>query len=413
MKKSTIIIFLMLAMLKTQAQDYLISFTGSGDTTVVGSVKVYNLMSGATVTLNEGDILHLIPAVGIGTLDNSNGTLKIYPNPMVKESMLTFIATEKGNAVICIVDLSGKTVYQISTLLSPGAYSFLVSGLSQGIYFVKVTGKNYNYSSKLISQSNLQNVTRIEYVSSDMNYSGYPLKNIAATIDMPYTDGDRLLYKGTADIYTTIATDIPTSSETITFYFDACTDNDGNNYAITEIGTQIWMAENLNVGVRLNGTQEQINNGVFEKYCYNDDEDNCDTYGGLYQWNEIMEYDTTAGTQGICPNGWHIPKNAEWSSLKDFLEGEEAGGKMKETGTVHWAPPNTGATNESGFTALPSGDRSPYGPFDELATSAFFWSSNQLNIDDAYDWDLLYDKSHLYGTSTLKTYGLAVRCILD
>ena len=140
-KKSTFIIFLVLVFLKTQAQDYLISFAGAGDLLQWTALKVDNLTSGATVTLNEGDVLHLIPAVGIGTLDIDNVTLHIYPNPMAEQSMLTFTAPENGNAVICIVDLSGKTVYQISTMLSTGIHSFRVSGINRGMYFVKVTGK--------------------------------------------------------------------------------------------------------------------------------------------------------------------------------------------------------------------------------------------------------------------------------
>jgi hypothetical protein len=102
MKNSTIIIFLVLVILKTQAQDYLISFAGAGDTTEVGTVKVDNLTSGATVTLNGGDILHLFGSVGIGAPDSDNGTLQVYPNPMAEQSMLTFIAPENGNTVIGI-----------------------------------------------------------------------------------------------------------------------------------------------------------------------------------------------------------------------------------------------------------------------------------------------------------------------
>jgi hypothetical protein len=190
MKKSIFIIFLALAMLKIQAQDYLISYTGTGDTTEIGTIKVDNLTSGATAILNGGDILHLISTVGIVSPDNVNGALQMYPNPMTEQSMLTFIAPRSGNAVICIVDLSGKTVYQISKVLSRGTHTFRVSGIDQGIYFVKVTGKNYTCSTKLISQSKLQRQAVIEYVSSENSSADNPLKSVAATVDMPYTNGD-------------------------------------------------------------------------------------------------------------------------------------------------------------------------------------------------------------------------------
>ncbi len=414
MKKSTFIIFLALAVLKIQAQDYLISFAGTGATTEIDTIKVDNLTSGATVILNGGDILHLIPPVGIVSLDIANGTLQIYPNPMTEESMLTFIVPESGNAVICIVDLSGKTVYQINTLLSRGTHNFRVSGINHGIYFVKVTGKNYTCSAKLISQSNLQSQAVIKYVSSEDNTSGGPLKSVAATIDMPYTNGDQLLFKGISGIYSTIVTDVPVSSKTITFNFVACTDNEGNNYTIVEIGAQIWMAENLNVGTRINGSLDQTNNSIIEKYCYDDNEANCDIYGGLYQWDEMMQYVTTEGVQGICPTDWHLPTDGEWTTLTTYLGGESiAGGNMKETGTTHWLSPNTGATNSNGFSALPGGLHSNTVDFYNLTRNAYFWSSSEYSSSGAWDRDLGRSYEDVYRYSSSKAYGFSARCVQD
>ena len=79
------------------------------------------------------------------------------------------------------------------------------------------------------------------------------------------------------------------------------------------------MAENLNVGTRISGSSNQTNNSIIEKYCYDDLEANCNTYGGLYQWDEAMQYSATEGVKGICPTGWHLPTDAEWTTLADFL----------------------------------------------------------------------------------------------
>ncbi len=424
MKKCTIIIiFLALAMLKIQAQDYLISFAGAGETTVVGTVRVANLTSGDTLILNGGDILHLSATVGIDTPVGDCGSLQIYPNPLAEQSTLTFVAPESGNAVISIIDLSGKNVYQISPLLSTGTYSFRISGISRGMYFVKVSGKTYNYSTKLISKSNLQGEARIEYVSSVKITKSNQLKSTAATIDMKYFDGDQLLYKGISGIYSTIVPDVPTSSKTITFNFVACTDADGNNYATVRIGTgksgaQTWMAENLKVGVRINGTQDQTNNGIIEKYCAYDLETNCNINGGLYQWDEMMQYVTTEGVKGICLTGWHIPTDMEWITLTTYLGGEPvAGGKMKSTGTIQdgtglWNEPNTGATNSSGFTVLPFGYRWYLdGTFWSGPFYAFYWSSSQYNAPDAFYRSLHYDTGGVYRDHNNKNYGYAVRCV--
>ena len=97
---------------------------------------------------------------------------------------------------------------------------------------------------------------------------------------------------------------------------------EGQTYNTVLIGDQCWLKENLNVGTMIQGDQGSSNNGIIEKYCYGDNEANCDTYGGLYAWREAMQYVTTAGVQGICPLGWHFPTDGEWTILQDFLGGE-------------------------------------------------------------------------------------------
>ena len=160
---------------------------------------------------------------------------------------------------------------------------------------------------------------------------------------------------------------------------------DGKSYNTVLIGTQCWFAQNLNIGTTVPGSANQTNNGIIEKYCYNDDENNCTTYGGLYQWDEAMQYSTTEGVQGICPTGWHLPTDVEWTTLSTFLGGEAiAGGKIKEAGYAHWLSPNTGATNSSGFTSLPGGYRDSSGTFSGLSSGAFFWTSSQSNANDAW-----------------------------
>ena len=153
------------------------------------------------------------------------------------------------------------------------------------------------------------------------------------------------------------------------------TDNrDGQSYNTVEIGTQCWMAENLNIGNMIPGNGNQTENGMIEKYCYDNNAANCNVYGGFYQWNEMMQYVTTPGVKGICPDGWHLPTDAEWCVLEQFVDpsiscsaigyrGIDGGGKLKESGTGHWTPPNTGATNSNGFTALPGGNRHYNGNF--------------------------------------------------
>jgi uncharacterized protein (TIGR02145 family) len=184
---------------------------------------------------------------------------------------------------------------------------------------------------------------------------------------------------------------------------------DTRNYKVyntVAIGNQCWMKENMNIGNRINGSLGQANNAAIEKYCYGDLESNCDIYGGLYQWDEMMQYTTTSGGQGICPDGWHIPTITEYSDMITYLGGSSvAGGKLKEDGLTRWALPNTGATNSSGFTGLPGGGY--VSGFHDLTTYGYFWSS-----DHTYDIEyLMYNSAGSGQTTGTKSYGYSVRCI--
>lgn len=197
----------------------------------------------------------------------------------------------------------------------------------------------------------------------------------------------------------------------------------GKTYNTLQIGTQCWFKDNLNIGTRINGSQDQSNNGTIEKYCYNDLESNCDVYGGLYQWAEVVQYlygatNTTSWNPvpsdniiGICPSGWHLPSSSELLTLVNYLGGiDVAGGKLKEAGTTHWVSPNTGATNESGFSALPGG----YRTFDgNLGYRAYFWSSTEVNATYAHSRYAEKDNIWFYVAENPKYNGYSVRCLKD
>ena len=204
---------------------------------------------------------------------------------------------------------------------------------------------------------------------------------------------------------------------------------DGKIYTTIQIGLQCWMAQNLNVGVRISAAVPQTGNSTIEKYCFGNIDANCNIYGGLYQWNELMNYSAPSnanpsGRQGICPTSWHIPSEAEWCQMNTFLDGSincsaigwlgvNAGGKLKETGTSHWALPNTGATNLSGFTALPGGYSVSGGSFSGLTNYANFWTSAENSPTEGwynYQGNLNEQTGrYFYG----KSYGFSARCIKD
>ncbi len=207
----------------------------------------------------------------------------------------------------------------------------------------------------------------------------------------------------------------------------AVSDYDGNEYKTVQIGNQCWINENLKTthysdGVKLvDGTGAgDISADYSTEYyfAYNDDEDNVLTYGRLYTWAAVMNGKSgsntnPSGVQGVCPTGWHVPSNSEWNELTDFVGGYEAGGKLKESGPVHWISPNSDASNQTGFEGLPSGSRYPDGVFRSKGYFVSYWTTTENNISEAIFRGLHYNDSRIgYGIID-KSWGKAVRCVKD
>ena len=189
---------------------------------------------------------------------------------------------------------------------------------------------------------------------------------------------------------------------------------DGQSYNTVQIGTQCWMSQNLNYGSMVAASSPMSNDGIVEKYCYENAESRCLEYGALYQWDEAMQYVYVESTQGICPAGWHIPSEAEWVLLENYLGGKNiAGGKMKEAGYVHWVSPNTGATNSSGFTARAGGYNtySETTPWTGLRTHNYIWASTPYGTTYARRRGLFYFSGQSYPYYDLKWLGFSVRCL--
>jgi uncharacterized protein (TIGR02145 family) len=198
------------------------------------------------------------------------------------------------------------------------------------------------------------------------------------------------------------------------------TDIDGNPYYTVVIGTQIWMAENLKTIKYSNGDligtttpmTKDINLENMPKYQWANggNESNVATYGRLYTWYAVTY------NHNVCPIGWHVPTDAEWTTLISYLGGESiAGGKLKETSITHWFPPNAGATNETGFTALPIGSRTANGFFESNASNTAWWSSSEMesNTNFASLRSVTSSDGNAYNESNNKKLGEPVRCLKD
>lgn len=417
MKKITVNFLFFVAFAQLHAQDYLIGFSATGWASTIDTILVQNLTQTTTLTINGTDILHLVGTVGMEQiLPDDRYPLSISPNPMLESCIVGFDAVVSGMTLIEVYDPAGKRVIQANEMLVSGWHSFTISGLRSGCYTLRVSSSGYLYTGKIICAKSGSGKVRIETTSvSVQSASGQHNDGTRSVVQMQYNDGDQLLITCYSGIYTTVIPLVPIQSMTVIAGFYPCTDYDGNNYATVTVGSQVWMEQNLNAGTRIDGLQDQSDNGIIEKYCFEDMISNCNIYGGLYQWNEMMQYTTLPGDQGICPSGWHLPTDEEWTILTTFLGGESsAGGPMKETGTGHWASPNGEATNSSGFTALPGGFRFLTGSFSSLTTFAFFWSSSS-QVDPGFAWyrDLVYNFGYVYRDGYNKIAGFSVRCVMN
>ncbi|MCF8297269.1 MAG: DUF1566 domain-containing protein [Saprospiraceae bacterium] len=214
-------VFLMFSIaLKTSAQNYIISFAATGSATTIDSVQVENITQGTSLTIFGNDSLHLTGTAGISDLSVNKLDVKIYPNPMQGQAKLSFYAKKAGNARLIIYDISGKEVLQKSNVFVQGIQICLITGLKQGIYFVNIIGENYLYTAKLISLNTAQSEAKIEYLGIEKHDAdAYKLQRTKSISNMPYTSGDTLHFTGFSGIYSSMISDVPTSSKTITFIF--------------------------------------------------------------------------------------------------------------------------------------------------------------------------------------------------
>ncbi|MCD4665240.1 MAG: hypothetical protein K8R68_08205, partial [Bacteroidales bacterium] len=280
---------------------------------------------------------------------------------------------------------------------------------------------------------NINWANELFFIQTEMDETGgtnYQLLGASQLLSVPYSFQSRSLiltdengneYIVSVDSLGNLATTMITGW--------ACGDSlldytDGQKYATVLIGSQCWMAENLNVGNRIDGVADMTDNSIIEKYCYDNQESNCDTYGGLYQWDELMQYITTSGAQGICPGEWHIPTDNEWKILEGTVDsqfgvgdpvwnilgyrGFDAGLNLKSISG--WSSGN--GTDLYGFTALPCGFRNTDGSFYNLTNYTHFWSSDESGSNA---WKRILDNGSMQVSRNYsdKGFGFSVRCIKD
>jgi len=401
------------------------------------SIKVMNRTQGSetmicwpdttlSLEINQGDLLLCVGfatlnPVGISDVSTEISSFEVhqnYPNPMEDRSDIPMYIPQKAKVQLTITDFQGRVVLRTDYQLDAGHHSFRFHPGGGSLYFLTSQWNGISRSIKMISTGRKEDKScTLEYIGSN-NGKAF-LKASSEVIDFTVRQSGILDTPEEDTIYTfQFATNIPCPGTPTVEY-------EGQVYNTIQIFSQCWLKENLNVGLMINGNQNQTNNSIIEKYCYNNNPDSCTKYGGLYQWNEIMQYTTKEGVQGICPPGWHLPMDEEWKVLEgavdsqygignkiwdnDAFRGHDAGTNLKTTSG--WNN-NGNGTDLYGFSGLPCGHHYLGGAFYDIGNYAYWWTSTGDVNNFAYGRHLDYTRQEVYRFN-LRYYGFPVRCLRD
>ena len=439
--RTTLTLIMLALMMNMSGQNpYLeLTYTAVDNATNVqlDSIKIMNRTQGCDTVLYSPDTLLLLGSdFGTNEYIESENVLQVfqnYPNPVIDQTTVSIYVPDRNEVRIIITDAIGRVIAKTERILEKGTHSFRYAPGIAGILIFTAQWKGETSSTRMLSTaSQTTGASSLEYIGGEP--SAFSQKSTKSDNNFTFSFGDTLLYIGYTDNLESGILDIPETHETYTFQFAfniACPGTptvtyEGQVYNTIQIFSQCWLKENLNVGTMIEGIDDMEDNGIIEKYCYNNEPDSCIKYGGLYQWWEMMQYTTQQGTQGICPPGWHIPTDDEWKILEGTvdiqygighsewnnwnLRGFDAGKRLKSTSG--WYSGGNG-TDNFGFSALPGGFRYYSGGFYGLEEGTDFWSSAEDGSSNACLRGLGYDYGQVSRNYTNKNHGFSVRCLKD
>ena len=410
----------------------------NGEYVQLDSIKVMNRTQSVDTVLYWPDTVLSIYYVGIHEIPGSTSGFQVfpnYPNPVADQTTVSLYVPGRDKVSITVTDILGRTLVRSERVLDQGKHSFRFTPGSGNLFFFNARWQGQSSSIKILRAGfSTRGTSALEYTCSE-DYTPQ-LKDMKAIQGFSFTPGDELLYIGYTNTLQSGMLDVPEESTTYTFQFATnipcpgtpTVEYEGQVYNTIQVFSQCWLKENLNVGTMIPGNQNQSNNGTIEKYCYNNERDSCAKYGGLYQWNEMMQYTTQQGVQGICPPGWHLPTDEEWKVLEGAVDsqygigdpewdisydyrGYDAGKNLKTTSG--WIA-NGNGTDLFGLSGLPGGYLYSNGVFGDVGGYGYWWTSTEGSYDYAWGRLLGYgDPGVGRYSGGLKAYGFSVRCLRD
>lgn len=444
MKKYYLSLIILMLVLKSSSQEFTLSFKPSSNIYIIDSVIVTNITTCQIVKLIGNETLDVKNSTLSSEIQIWDNTENVIPNPNTGNATLRFETNSEQSVVISIYNNSGQLIKVQKINLNSGLHKFNIILPKTGLYFISVykDGKNSNF--KVICHQQEFTNCRIDYIgneNSNQKKSATINKNISCSAN------DILHHSVFSGVNNTIIADSPKESKEYTVEFYECVDNDNDSYPIVKIGNQWWMAKNLAylpfVSPPIEGSETYphyyVNGYEGSDVYFAKSFQNYAIYGVLYNWpavmgGEISSIANPSGVRGICPSGWHVPSDAEWEQLAQYINNQkgpyiqdvygenshwhDVGGHLKSQMGWH---NNNYNTDDFGFTGLPGGMRSEGGAMSEgpgifLSPGPFgvWWSSTALDYAPyAYYRDLNSFDNTFTKSYDGKIRAFSVRCVKD
>jgi len=405
------------------------------------SIRIMNLTAGGDTMIYFPNNILVLGATGLDELGMAPITLRNQPNPFEGTTEVLVASDRSGMMAVHVHDATGREVASYNGRMPAGQHRFSFQTAQPGVHILSVQQEGRRNALRMVALSTEGEGTRLTYIGG-ASFNGRTKSDRSL---FTWTAGDQLRYIGYATsngvVHSASIQEVPVVSATRTFVMSAglvcpdapsVTDIDLNTYATVQIGNQCWMAENLRTSAYSNGApipNIPINNQWIQQtagawaYSSNDPQFNI-PYGKLYNWYAVVD------ARNVCPSGWHVPSETEWQTMElavgmpvgavDVLGwrgvAQNIGGKLKSTGNQYWNAPNTGATNASGFAAVPGGAReSISGQSTPTGNNGSYWSSSEGYAGQDFAWfrQFEFDGSGIRREDTNKKTGHSVRCVKD
>jgi uncharacterized protein (TIGR02145 family) len=420
-----------------RAQVITITFEGTlnGASIPLDSILVMNLTAGGDTTIYFPDNVLVLGSTGLNEIGGQGPVLRNQPNPFAGATDILVSTRNSGQALLMVYDATGREVAAYDGSLAAGQHRFRFTAATPGVHVLTVSQGAERATHRLVATAGEPSATGLTYAGGTRIDGTAKSDRVLFT----WTPGDALRYIGYATdagiVHSAAIDEVPVATATRTFELFAglacpeaptVTDIDGNVYRTVQIGGQCWTAENLRTTTYANGDPIPnvtgntawigLTTGAWAHYDNNASYEN--PYGKLYNWYAV------ADPRNVCPTNWHVPTDAEWNALVNYLDpangsnGEyslTAGGQMKSTGTQYWQAPNLGATNESGFSGLGGGGRyDGGGGFLNLGNGGYWWSALESLPEYAFTRGLDGNSNvDLNRNGNFKMSGFSVRCLRD